>query len=308
MNSQEQIADLAGKYIATDPLAIYQAYSAIRDMGERGEISALLLDGPPGTGKTMLAKIITGFLNARRLRFQFFEGSGRKDLLFDAAFATEENPLGEGILPQALRLNQEPGLLVVHLDEIDKANADVDGFFLNFLQEGLLSIPQFGDIKADPSRILFILTKNDQRDLTAALLRRCRVAYMQWPSLEAETDILRGHYPWLPVEACTTLLEIPRKLRQNPEVKKAPSTPELIRVVYDLADYIRLQTDPDPEQVGIIFRGAIAQLPQDHRFVEKSVTFWGQKLIEVFANLDIPPREGPQATVAKDFLNMVGVV
>ena len=68
-------------YIATDPVAIMALNNAVADMGRLKSISALLFDGPPGTGKSFLAEYVARLLEARFIRFQIFEGCDRGDLI-----------------------------------------------------------------------------------------------------------------------------------------------------------------------------------------------------------------------------------
>ena len=67
-------------YIATDPIAIYKAEAAIRDMGKQEYLSALLLDGPPGCGKTYLAKYISWQLKAKLIEHKQYIDKNGQDL------------------------------------------------------------------------------------------------------------------------------------------------------------------------------------------------------------------------------------
>lgn len=51
-------------YIVTDPVAAASMWLAIRDRGN-GHIPAVVLDGPPGTGKTFLAEKTAEVLDAK---------------------------------------------------------------------------------------------------------------------------------------------------------------------------------------------------------------------------------------------------
>jgi hypothetical protein len=60
---------------------------------------------------------------------------------------------------------------MVMLDEWDKTRPSADGFFLDFLQYGRLSIPGM-DVEAKLSNMLIFITANDEREFHEALLRR----------------------------------------------------------------------------------------------------------------------------------------
>lgn len=290
------------EYIITDALAVFQAFACIRSMGAgSGEVSALLLDGPPGVGKTFLARIIAKRLGAEVMRFQFFDGCGKSEMLFDDSLISESNPTGAGIIPQAITKSYSGRPVVLILDEIDKAGPSVDGFLLNFLSEARLSVPRLGDLEADTSNLLVVITKNDVRDVSNPLLRRCRVVYLQWPTLADETAVIQQYLPWMTEAACATFLEEPHRLRKNPEVIKPPATPELIRFAGDLPSFVAME--PDPTSVGRIYRGAIAQNPSDHRFIPQSDAFFGAKILEMLSEVSPPQHPTPRLRDAVAFLD-----
>ena len=74
---------ISSRYIVADPVAVLGAYGALADMGDSAMLSALLFDGPPGTGKTFLAKHLAAQLSAKLLHFQFFEGCDRRDMMWE---------------------------------------------------------------------------------------------------------------------------------------------------------------------------------------------------------------------------------
>lgn len=288
--------DAEPPYIASDENALFQAYCALRDMGTSSAVSTLLFDGPPGIGKTRLGRHLASVLEGQMLRFQFYAGCGRKELLFDEQFATEENPRGEGILPRAIHLSKSDKPVVLLMDEIDKADRAVDGFLLNFLSEGFIAMPQGGDLVANTENLLVYITKNDDRSVSSPLLRRCRVVYMDWPTLEIETEIVLSTHPWLTPTAIEVLLNPIHRLRKNPEIIKPPSTPEVIRLAYDLADFMRFSLNPG--QVGKLYRNSIAQNPTDRRFIEKSDYYLGSILIEAFKELKAPQPDQKRLEIA----------
>ncbi len=219
------------QYIVTDPVTWLMADLAISEMGTHRYISALLLDGPPGCGKTYLAKYIAFKLKASLLQFQFFPGCGREELLLDPTMI--EGKRAKGILPLSSETSQKQNVVVL-LDEIDKADRTVDAFLLNFLNEGELFLPQLGKFEVNRRNYIMVITKNDQRDATPALMRRCRCARMRWPTEAVEALIFQSALPFLTADAAIELIKLANIIRSDIRYAKAPSSPELIRLAEDI--------------------------------------------------------------------------
>ncbi|MDD2708024.1 MAG: MoxR family ATPase [Verrucomicrobiae bacterium] len=261
------------EYIVTDEVAMAMLEQALADMGLAPGISAILLDGPPGCGKTFLGKHAAWRLGAELMHFTCMRGAGREELLLDTLPGrTGERELG--ILPKAMRLSQERKVVLL-LDELDKAEESVDAFLLALLQEGHLLVPQVGLFKARSDQLLVVITKNDHRDVTGPLARRCRMVMMRWPSPEVETRILQQQIPKLTVAACEALIGPAWMLREHPEVRRPPSTPELIRVARDL---LRLAAAGATSlTLGEYYVRAIAPRPADQSRIDKP-SYLGLKL------------------------------
>lgn len=269
---------LTSDYIATDPIAIYKAEAALRDMGKQEYISALLLDGPPGCGKTFLAKILAKKLNAKLLQFQFFPGCGREDLILDLAIG-QSGERTHGVLLTAMTLSKTQKVVLL-LDELDKAEPRVDSFLLTFLNEGSLLVPQIGEFIANRENLLVVITKNDERDASTALIRRCRTVQMRWPIPEVESKIFRQRYPNLSDEACLSIIDTANRLRTHPDVKKAPATPELIRTISDIIELVRL--DKSAQELGHFYIDSIAPLLRDRHHIPDSATYLGTRIKRAF--------------------------
>ncbi len=219
-------------YIETDPVVVAAADNAIADMGEVEALAALLLDGPPGCGKTYLAKRLAVRLNAKLISFQAFPNCGKWEMLMD-----DPDPVtgvrAKGLLLQSAEVSKTEKVVML-INEIDKAAAAVDSFLLDFLNDGRLFIPQLGEFVVNGANYLCVLTKNDQRNITDALMRRCRCGIMDWPSMEVEVAIMQDALPGIQPEACKYLITIAQRLRNDARVIKKPSPPEVIRLARDI--------------------------------------------------------------------------
>ena len=116
--------------------------------------------------------------------------------------------------PKAQTWNSKTGGVVLLLDEIDKAEPDLPNGLLETLGLYQFTVPyldhssrpaeNINPIKADPSRLLVIITTNEERELPKAFVRRCFVHILK---MEDSTDLvqdpnnpdnkLQQRYVWL---------------------------------------------------------------------------------------------------------------
>lgn len=266
------------EYIASDRRVIWASRHAVRSMGTRKGISCLLIDGPPGTGKTYLGQMLARELQAELLSFQFFPGINRTDLLYYEVGGERR----EARLIEAIRLSHQKKVVLLG-NELDKCEEKVEAYFLDFLQDNLLYLPGEGNLSADPHNLLVVLTKNDQRMVTRPLLRRGRYLSMGWPERPIETRILQQIQTWMTPEHCDCLLDLAQPLRENVKVYRQPATDEVARLAEDLHEMVGAQEDA--RELGLYAIASLV-LPQDliHLTLPNPL-YWGTRWLEAEAKV-----------------------
>ncbi len=183
----------------------------------------LLLEGPPGAGKTQVAKVLSDTLGMPLIRMQCYEGIDEAKALYQwneplqrmalefIHERSETRPQEEwselkrklystdllvpGPIPKAL---QSEATAVLLIDEVDKTGPAFEAFLLEILSDFQVSIPQLGTV-ATNHRPVVVLTSNAQRKLTDALRGRCFLLWMDYPAPELEAEIItrsREVYRW----------------------------------------------------------------------------------------------------------------
>ncbi|WP_432420969.1 AAA family ATPase [Nocardia brasiliensis] len=118
------------------------------------------------------------------------------------------------------------GPTVLLIDELDKADVELEGLLLEVLGDYQISIPELGTITA--VRAPFVLvTSNANRDLSDALKRRCLYLHIDYPTAELERAIVRMKVPELDEALGEPLVRVVGALREL-SLRKPPSVAETV--------------------------------------------------------------------------------
>lgn len=211
--------------------ALLSAGQPLHDMLIHGELRSLLLWGPPGTGKTTLARILAKQANA-----QFFElsavSAGVKDLRDIIAQAKES---------QSTLFAQNT---VLFIDEIHRFNKAQQDALLHSVETGEIILmgattenPSFEVIPALLSRCqLFILQAHAPEDLKALLKRACEQdSWMSQFKVEVPDWELLIRYAGGDARSLLNRVEIAVQLASRKGDKTIQLSPELLAKAFQKA-------------------------------------------------------------------------
>src|SRR6516162_7817606 len=193
----------AARYVI-DPVTLQVVYLAARMQ------KPIIVEGPPGCGKTALAQAIAAAGETLIERLQCYEGINEEKAIgkFDSALQklfleSQADHLQkdwdairsslhtldffvQGPLLRSL-LYEKPCVLLI--DEVDKVDEGFKALLLEILSEWQISVPKLGTIRYKTIPFV-ILTSNEVRRLGDPLRRRSFYLRVEFPNVAREAEIL----------------------------------------------------------------------------------------------------------------------
>jgi MoxR-like ATPase len=201
---RELAEGLRGARYVTDPITLQVVYLAARMR------KPLLIEGPPGCGKTELAYAVAASAGTVVERLQCYEGITEEKAIgkFDEGLQrlfleTQKERLGqawdairerlhsldffvEGPLLRALRYRERPCVLLI--DELDKVDHAFEAMLLEILSAWQMTVPKLGTVRAATVPFV-VLSSNEERRLGDPLRRRCLYLRFEYPTVEREVEV-----------------------------------------------------------------------------------------------------------------------
>ena len=198
----------------------------------------LLIEGPPGVGKTEVAKVLSRVLDTELIRLQCYEGLDVSTSLYEWNYPKQllhiklGETSGESIAHREAEIFSEAFLLerpllrairakrqvVLLIDEVDRSDEEFEAFLLEVLSEHQVTIPEIGTVRAAFEPCV-VLTSNRTRELSEALRRRCLYLWIDYPTLEKELAIVRARVPGIDAQLADQLTGFIQGIRRQRLVK-----------------------------------------------------------------------------------------
>jgi len=237
----------------------------------------LLIRGEPGTGKTLLAAAIADALAMPLLTWHIKSTTKAQEGLYvyDTVQRLNDSRFGDGDVsdieqyihlgPLGLAFEAEERHVLL-IDEVDKADLEFPNDLLHELDQMTFAIRETSRVVEAKQRPVVVITSNAEKELPDAFLRRCIFHYIEFPAPELMKEIVAVHFPDIDSQLMTQALLKFYWLREQNEVRKKPSTSELLDWLNALR---RGGIDATSLQGGFPFLGVLLKKETDLNTMQK---------------------------------------
>ena len=238
-----------------DPIEIVEALDKLNYVADEEFATALfllinlqkplLLEGPPGVGKTEIALVLSQLLDTKLIRLQCYEGLDINSAVYEWNYQKqllgiklqegsslsisekEKHIFGTDYLlqrPLLQSISAEDKSPVLLIDELDRSDEEFEAFLLELLSAFQISIPEIGTMKAKHKPYV-ILTSNRTRELSDALKRRCLYYWIDYPDLDKEMAIVKKRLPGIEQDLLLQVVKFVQEFRKR-KLSKIPGVSE----------------------------------------------------------------------------------
>ncbi|WZZ64261.1 hypothetical protein YC2023_075631 [Brassica napus] len=170
-------------------------FIAVRTLTGNPEVKIICLSGPPGVGKTSIARSIARVLDRKFFRLAVGGLSDSSEIKGDRGVCVGAKP---GKMVQCLKQvgTENPLVLLDEIDKIGKSSKyDPEGALLELLdpEQNAQFLDYFLDVPIDLSKILFVCTANDIDRLPDPLLDRMEVIKLAGYTTDEKMHIARDY-------------------------------------------------------------------------------------------------------------------
>jgi MoxR-like ATPase len=209
----------------------------------------LLLEGEAGVGKTEIAKVLADAMDVPLIRLQCYEGLDASSAIYEWDYPRQMLYLRSlevtgGADQESARRNlfsdefllKRPLLQAIDashtrapvllIDEVDRADQELEAFLLELLSDFQVTVPELGTIRAEHVPVV-ILTSNRTREIHDALKRRCLYYWIDFPNFQKELRILAAKVPEASQSLQTQIVTYTQALRKV-DLFKSPGMAETL--------------------------------------------------------------------------------
>ena len=197
----------------------------------------LMIEGPVGVGKTILASAVARHLGAKVFRVDGDERYTEQKLSgwFDPPVVLQKGYVKEAFVPGPLTEAMRAGG-VLFINELNRMPEGVQNILLPAMDEGMIEVPKIGTVRAEPGFVI-VATQNPREFVATtarseALSDRFELLLIDYQPEAEEVEIVSRKFPQASPELVFRCVWVARRTRTHPDVRRGAS----IRAAMSMAE------------------------------------------------------------------------